>query len=394
MKFSKRALAVKPSATVKVSNLAKQMKADGIDVINLGIGEPDFETPDFIDQAAIEAIKSGKTSFYTPASGIYELKEAVSQRIKEDFDVFYSPDNISITNGAKMALYVLMQALVNENDEVLIPQPGWVSYEQQIVLASAKPVMVKTNGEFKVTIDSLNAVTTKNTRVLVINSPQNPTGTIYTKDELTEIGNWAIMHNVLIIADDIYSSLVYNGNQYTSLIQLDDNIVAQTILVSGLSKAYSMTGWRVGYVAGAPEIISKVNAILSHSTGNPAAVSQYAGIAALTGDQSVVEEMRLAFEDRLNKVFPLLAEVPGFKLQTKPQGAFYLFPNVEEAVRIAGLSNSGELVEELLQKAHVAVVDGAAFGMPGYLRLSYAASLDNLIDAVTRIKNYMLSVNK
>ncbi|WP_268913084.1 pyridoxal phosphate-dependent aminotransferase [Lentilactobacillus sp. SPB1-3] len=394
MKFSKRSLAVKPSATVKVSNKAKQMIADGIDVINLGIGEPDFQTPDSIDQAAIEAINSGKASFYTPASGLSALKDAISQRIKADFDVFYSPDNISVTNGAKMALYTLMQVLVDEGDEVLIPKPGWVSYEQQIVLAGANPVMVSTNDEFKITEETLNEAVTKNTRLLIINSPQNPTGTIYTKEELTAIGNWAIMHNIMIIADDIYGSLVYNGAEFTSLIQLDDNIVAQTILVNGLSKSYSMTGWRIGYIAAAPEIISKVNAILSHSTSNPAAVSQYASIAALTGDQSVVEQMRLAFEDRLNKIYPLLQDVPGFNMAVKPQGAFYMFPNVEEAVRIAGLSSSSELVEKLLDEAHVATVDGAAFGLPGYLRLSYAASLDNLIEAVSRINEYMQSFTK
>ncbi|GAY73005.1 aspartate aminotransferase [Lentilactobacillus kosonis] len=319
MKFSKRSLAVKPSATVKVSNQAKQMQADGIDVINLGIGEPDFPTPESIDQAAIAAINSGNASFYTPASGLPALKEAISQRIKEDFDVFYTPDNISVTNGAKMALYTLMQVLVDEGDEVLIPQPGWVSYEQQIILAGATPVMVTTNDEFKVTEESLNHAVNKNTRLLIINSPQNPTGTIYSKEELTAIGNWAIMHNIVIIADDIYSSLIYNGAKYTSLIQLDDNIAAQTILVSGLSKAYSMTGWRIGYIAGAPELISKVNAMLSHATGNPAAVSQYAAIEALTGNQSMVEHMRQAFEDRLNKIYPLLQNIPGFDLPVNPR---------------------------------------------------------------------------
>ncbi|KRN80158.1 aspartate transaminase [Lentilactobacillus parabuchneri] len=380
---------VEPSATVKVSNTAKAMIRKGIDVINLGIGEPDFTTPQLIADAAIKAIKSGKTSFYTPASGLPQLKEAIAERIKKDYGVIYPIDQISVTNGAKMALYVLMQALVDPGVEVLLPRPSWVSYKQQVLLAGGKPVIVETGDDFKITTDGLDDAVNHNTKVLVINSPQNPTGTIYSKEELEAIGNWAVLHNVILIADDIYGKLVYNQNQFYSLVQINDRIAASTILVNGVSKAYSMTGWRIGYVAGAPELISKVNSILSHTTGNPATVSQYAAIAALESDQSEVETMRQAFEQRLNTIYPLVEKIPGFKLRAKPEGAFYLFPDVSAAIQLAGVQSSGELVDRLLQEAHVAVVDGAAFGMPGYLRMSYATSLEDLSTAVERITAFM-----
>ena len=389
MKFSDRAMNVEPSATVKVSNTAKAMIRKGIDVINLGIGEPDFTTPQLVADAAIKAIESGKTSFYTPASGLPQLKEAIAERIKKDYGVIYPIDQISVTNGAKMALYVLMQALVDPGVEVLLPRPSWVSYKQQVLLAGGKPVIVETGDDFKITTDGLDDAVNHNTKVLVINSPQNPTGTIYSKEELEAIGNWAVLHNVILIADDIYGKLVYNQNQFYSLVQINDRIAASTILVNGVSKAYSMTGWRIGYVAGAPELISKVNSILSHTTGNPATVSQYAAIAALESDQSEVETMRQAFEQRLNTIYPLVEKIPGFKMRAKPEGAFYLFPDVSAAIQLAGVQSSGELVDRLLQEAHVAVVDGAAFGMPGYLRMSYATSLEDLSTAVERITAFM-----
>lgn len=389
MKFSDRAMNVEPSATVKVSNTAKAMIRKGIDVINLGIGEPDFTTPQLVADAAIKAIESGKTSFYTPASGLPQLKEAIAERIKKDYGVIYPIDQISVTNGAKMALYVLMQALVDPGVEVLLPRPSWVSYKQQVLLAGGKPVIVETGDDFKITTDGLDDAVNHNTKVLVINSPQNPTGTIYSKEELEAIGNWAVLHNVILIADDIYGKLVYNQNQFYSLVQINDRIAASTILVNGVSKAYSMTGWRIGYVAGAPELISKVNSILSHTTGNPATVSQYAAIAALESDQSEVETMRQAFEQRLNTIYPLVEKIPGFKMRAKPEGAFYLFPDVSAAIQLAGVQSSGELVDRLLQEAHVAVVDGAAFGMPGYLRMSYTTSLEDLTTAVERITAFM-----
>ncbi|MFD1124513.1 pyridoxal phosphate-dependent aminotransferase [Lentilactobacillus raoultii] len=389
MKFSNRAMQVKPSATVGVSNRAKAMIRDGIDVINLGIGEPDFTTPKIISQAAIEAIQHGKTSFYTPASGLPELKQAIAHRIAADYGVNYAPEQISVANGAKMALYVIIQALIDEGDEVLMPKPSWVSYSQQVSLAGGRPILVDTNADFKVTPATLSQAVTSRTRLLIINSPQNPTGTVYSKSELQAIGQWAVDHQLLMIADDIYGKLVYNETTFHSLVQCGQKIADATILVNGVSKAYSMTGWRIGYLAAVPEIINKVNAILSHSTGNPATVSQYAAIAAFQSDQHEVEVMRQAFEKRLNTIYPLLQQTPGFHIEQKPAGAFYLFPNVEQAMSIVGVNTSAELVERLLNEAHVALVDGGAFGMPGYLRMSYAAGLEDLKIAVKRINTFM-----
>ncbi|KRL23402.1 aspartate transaminase [Lentilactobacillus kisonensis DSM 19906 = JCM 15041] len=389
MKFSNRTAQITPSATIKVSSKAKQMIRNGIDVINLGIGEPDFATPTAIADAAIDAIHSGKTSFYTPASGLLTLKQAIVERTQRDYGVVYTTDQISVTNGAKTALYVLMQVLINPGDEVLLPKPSWVSYQQQVYLADGQPVMVDTDRNFKITPDLLEQAYTSRSKVLVINSPQNPTGTLYSKNELRAIGNWAVDHNLVIVTDDIYGKLIYNNNRFYSPVQFEGRISEATIMVNGISKAYSMTGWRIGYIAGPQELIQRVNSLLSHMTGNPAAVSQYAAIAALQSDQQAVSRMRQAFEKRLNTIYPLLQKVPGFEITQKPQGALYLFPKVAVAMKMVGVTSSAQLVERLLNEAHVAVVDGAAFGLPGYIRLSYAASLTDLKTAVTRINGFM-----
>ncbi|MDH5105906.1 pyridoxal phosphate-dependent aminotransferase [Lentilactobacillus diolivorans] len=389
MKFSKRAMQVTPSATIQVSSQAKKMIRNGIDVINLGIGEPDFTTPTTIDNEAITAIKNGKTSFYTPASGLPELKQAIADRIQTDYDIHYDTAQISVTNGAKMALYVLMQVLVEQGDEVLLPKPSWVSYHEQVKLAGATPVMVDTDRNFKITTVSLDQAVTATTKLLIINTPQNPTGTVYSEADLKTIGDWAVNHQIIMITDDIYGKLVYNQNRFYSPVQLGGDIAANTILVSGVSKTYSMTGWRIGYIAGNSELIQRVNSVLSHSTGNPATVSQYAAIAALRSDQSDAERMRQAFENRLNTIYPLVQKIPGFDVAVKPEGAFYLFPRITEAMKLAGVSSSAEFVKLLLNEAHVAVVDGDAFGLPGYLRLSYAASLADLKTAVARIDKFM-----
>ncbi|GHP12789.1 aminotransferase [Lentilactobacillus fungorum] len=389
MELSKRTMKLTPSATVGASNKAKQLIQSGIDVINLSIGEPDFTTPKEITDATIQAIESGKTSFYTPASGLTGLKQAIKERIKADYQVDYGLDQISVTTGAKMALYALMQVLVDPSDEVLLPRPSWVSYQQQVVLAGGVPVMVETNPQFKLTVAALEQARTSQSKVLILNSPQNPTGIIYSQAELMAIGNWAVAHDIIIIADDIYGKLIYNGNRFCSPIQLTNRIAQATIMVNGVSKAYSMTGWRIGYIAGNRDVIQKVNSLLSHTTGNPAAASQYAAIAALKSDQAEVALMRQAFEERLNTIYPLVKQIPGFEMNQKPQGAFYLFPKVTAALQLIGINSSKELADRLLTQAHVAVVDGGAFGMPGYLRLSYATDLADLKVAVTRIAGFM-----
>ncbi|KRL04225.1 pyridoxal phosphate-dependent aminotransferase [Liquorilactobacillus oeni] len=389
MKISRRAEQIQPSATLALSAKAKEMTAQGINVINLGIGEPDFNTPKHVKEAAIEAINSGKSDFYTVATGIPALKKAVCDRIAADSGVHYEPSQVAITVGGKFSLYVLAQTLLNEGDEVLIPLPYWVSYGEQVKLAGGVPVFVSPENGKKIGVSELKKAYTERTRILIINSPQNPSGLIYTKDELQAIGEWAVAHDVVLVTDDMYSKLIYNGNHFTSLIELGEKINKQTILVSGLSKAYAMTGWRVGYTVGPQQVIKKMGAIIGHATSNLAAVSQYAALAALTGDQSVVEKMRSEFEKRLNIVYPLLVSLPGFLLKDKPEGAFYLFPDVSEAVKLTGFSTTEDFAAALLEEAHVAVVAGSAFGMPTHIRLSYATDLADLKEALQRMKKFI-----
>lgn len=386
MKISKRVMQIQPSATLELSAKAKQMKDDGLDVINLGVGEPDFNTPSNIKKAAIKAIEEGKSDFYTQATGINELKKAICDRISSDFGVNYEQNQVAVTVGGKFSLYVLAQTLLDEADEVLIPLPYWVSYGEQVKLAGGVPVFVTPENGLKVTVDELEAKRTANSRLLIINSPQNPSGLIYTRSELEEIGNWAVEHDIIIITDDMYGKLVYNGERFVSLIELSESIRKQTILVSGLSKAYSMTGWRIGYTVAPAEVIKKMSALIGHATSNLAAVSQYAALEALTGPQEVVEKMRVAFEERLNKVYPELIALPGVELENKPQGAFYLFPNVKQAVELTGFNSTDDFVEALLDEAHVAVVIGSAFGMPDHIRMSYATDLASLEEAIKRMK--------
>lgn len=389
MKISKRVMQIQPSATLELSAKAKQMKSEGIDVINLGVGEPDFNTPKNIKAAAIKAIEEGKSDFYTPATGINELKQAICARIASDFGVNYEQNQVAVTVGGKFSLYVLAQTLLDEGDEVLIPLPYWVSYGEQVKLAGGVPVFVKPKNGLKVTVTELEGARTAKSRIVIINSPQNPSGLIYTRSELEAIGNWAVEHDIVIITDDMYGKLVYNGEHFVSLIELNDEIRKQTILVSGLSKAYSMTGWRIGYTVAPAEVIKKMGALIGHATSNLAAVSQYAALEALTGPQEVVEEMRIAFEERLNKVYPELTALPGIKLENKPQGAFYLFPNVKETVKLTGFASTDEFVAALLDDAHVAVVVGSAFGLPDHIRMSYATDLASLEEAIKRMKIFI-----
>ncbi|ATO55544.1 aspartate aminotransferase [Loigolactobacillus coryniformis subsp. coryniformis] len=390
MALSKNVMKVQPSATLAMSAKTKEMIAKGVDVINLSIGEPDFVTPTYIQDAAIAAIRSGKTSFYTPAGGLPELKTAISQRIEAETGVHYDNKQIIATTGAKFALYLIFQVILNPGDEVLLPAPFWVSYAEQVNLAGGRPLAVKTTGAgHKVTVEDLEKEYSPKTQAVVLNSPQNPSGLIYTAAELTAIGNWAVSHDVLLISDEIYSNLVYNGNQFTSVVSLSDAIRKNTLLVTGVSKTYAMTGWRMGYVLGDAAIIKAMTTVASHATGNPTAVSQYATIAALSGEQTDAETMRQAFEKRLNYLFPKIQSLPGFELADKPQGAFYLFPNVKRAVELCGYSTTEDFVNALLEEAYVAVVPGRAFGQPDHIRISYANDLDSLAEAYQRIADFI-----
>lgn len=390
MVLSKRAEKLEPSATLAASAKAKALADQGVDVLSLTVGEPDFITPKNIRQAAIAAIESGKASFYTATAGIPELKQAILAYMKEFYGADYDSNQVIVTDGAKFALYTLFQALLDEEDEVLIPVPYWVSYAEQVRLAEGTPVFVeaKQEADFKVSVAQLEAARTEKTKAIILNSPANPTGAIYSKEALTAIGNWAVENNIWIIADDIYGRLVYNGNTFTSIASLSEEIRKQTIVINGVSKTYSMTGWRIGFAVGDAKIIKAMVDIASQATSNPPTASQYAAVEALTGNQESIEVMRQAFEERLNKLYPLIAAIPGFQV-TKPQGAFYLFPNVKEAMTMCGYQTIDAFVEALLMEAHVAVVTGAGFGTPDYLRISYATDWDTLAEATKRIHDFV-----
>lgn len=390
MKLSQRAQKLEPSVTLAAAAKAKALKAQGVDVLSLTVGEPDFITPKNIEEAAIAAITSGKASFYTQSAGIPELRQAVVDYMKNYYGLDYKVEETIITDGAKYALYNLFQAILDKDDEVIIPVPYWVSYGEQVKLAEGIPVYVNGGFEndFKVTVAQLEKVRTDKTVAIIINSPSNPTGMIYTKEELTAIGNWAVENDILIVADDIYGRLVYDDNKFTPIATISDAIAKQTIVINGVSKTYSMTGWRIGFAVGDAKIIKAMTTIASQSTSNPTAASQYAALEALTGDQSSVEKMRVAFEERLNKLYPLIAAIPGVEVK-KPQGAFYLFPNVKKTMAMCGYDDVNVFVEDLLEEGHVALVTGAGFGAPENVRISYAASWDVLEEAVRRMHKFV-----
>ena len=392
MKLSKRVQQLEPSVTLAAAAKAKALKAQGKDILSLTVGEPDFATPENIQEVAVQAIRNGKASYYTPSAGIPELRQAIVDYIKEYYGITYEPSQTIVTDGAKFALYALFQTILDPEDEVIIPVPYWVSYGEQVKLAEGRPVFVKgeENNGFKITVSQLEASRTPKTKALIINSPSNPTGMIYDQKELQAIGEWAVKHDILIVADDIYGRLVYNGNEFTPIATISESIRKQTIIINGVSKTYAMTGWRIGYALGNQEIIDGMIAIASQSTSNSTAVSQYAAIEALTGEQDPVEEMRLAFEERLNILYPLVSNLPGVTLN-KPQGAFYLFPNVKETLAMCGYENVTKWVEDLLEETGVALVTGEGFGAPENVRLSYATDLGTLEEAVRRIAQFIES---
>lgn len=390
MNVSNRAQQLTPSVTLAAAAKAKALKAKGVDVLSLTVGEPDFVTPKNIQKAAIASIEDGRTSYYTPSGGIPELKQAIVSYVEREYQLCYQPKQVIVTDGAKYALYLLFQAILNVGDEVIIPVPYWVSYGEQVKLAEGKPVFVSSTQEqsFKVSVAQLEAVRTDKTKAIILNSPSNPTGVIYTEEELRQIGEWAVAHNILIIADDIYGRLVYNGHRFTPIATISEAIRQQTIIINGVSKTYAMTGWRIGFAVGDEKIIQAMTQLASQSTSNPVAVSQYAAIEALTGEQTTVEDMRQAFEKRLNHIYPKVAALPGVSL-IKPEGAFYLFPNVKKTLEICGYDNVTNWVEDLLQEAHVALVTGEGFGAPEHVRMSYATDLMTLEKAIERMNDFI-----
>lgn len=390
MKLSSLVNNLEESVTLAASARAKELQTQGRDILMLTIGEPDFTTPDNIAAAAKAAIDSGKASFYTQAGGLPDLKDAVGTYFEKYYGYGVARQEVVVTTGAKFALYAFFASVLDAGDEVIIPTPYWVSYADQIKMVGGVPVFAvgKQEADFKVTVDQLDNLKTPQTRVLILNSPSNPTGMIYTSDELRAIGNWAVDHDVLILADDIYGRLVYNSNAFTPISSLSDAIKNQTLIINGVSKTYAMTGWRIGFAVGNPEIISAMSKIVSQTTSNPSAVAQYAAIEALTGDQTAIETMRAEFEQRLNTIFPLVNEIPGFEA-IKPQGAFYLFPKVAKAMAIKGFTDVTAFCDDILEETGVAVVTGAGFGADDNLRMSYATDMATLVDAVNRLKVYM-----
>ncbi|MEH7093435.1 pyridoxal phosphate-dependent aminotransferase [Neobacillus vireti] len=389
MKLANRVMALTPSTTLAITAKAKELKEKGEDVIGLGAGEPDFNTPQHILDAAVQSMNEGHTK-YTPSAGLPALKKAIINKFEADQGLVYKPNEVIVGNGAKHVLYTLFQVILNDDDEVIIPTPYWVSYPEQVKLAGGVPVYVEglEQNHFKITPQQLTEAISDKTKAVIINSPSNPTGVLYTEQELLELGKICLAKDILIVSDEIYEKLVYFGAKHVSIAQLSPELKEQTIVINGVSKSHSMTGWRIGYAAGNKQIVEAMTNLASHSTSNPTTTAQYAAIAAYNGTQEPVEEMRQAFENRLEIIYDKLVAIPGFTC-VKPQGAFYLYPNVKNAAEITGFSNVDDFVEALLVEAKVAVIPGSGFGTPDNIRLSYATSLEQLEKAVERIDQFV-----
>lgn len=389
--LANRVHTLSPSTTLAITAKAKELKQQGIDVIGLGAGEPDYNTPQNILDAALKSMNEGHTK-YTPAGGLPALKKAIIDKLMRDQELKYEPSEILVGIGAKHVLFTLFQVLLNEQDEVIIPIPYWVSYPEQVKLAGGVPVYIEGTAEqqYKVSPQQIQEVITDKTRAIILNSPSNPSGMLYTEEELKDIAAICKEANIWIISDEIYEKLIYGDAKHVSIAQISDDAKERTLVINGVSKSHSMTGWRIGYAAGNKEVITAMTDLASHSTSNPVTTSQYAAIEAYNGPQDAVEEMRAAFESRLEIIYPKVVAIPGFKV-LKPQGAFYLLPDVSEAARKTGYENVDGFVNALLTEANVAVIPGSGFGAPSTIRLSYATSLDLLEAAVARIDSFVKS---
>lgn len=387
--ISNRAMSIADSPTLAISAKAKAMKKEGVDVVGFGAGEPDFPTPPHIVEAAEKAMKDGATK-YTPASGTPELKEAICAWLEKETGVTYAPASVVVSCGAKHSLYNLMQILFQEGDEVVLPSPYWVSYPEQIKLSGAAPLVIPTSEEngFKVSAEQLEEHITEGTKGLILNSPSNPTGAVYNRGELEDIASVCVKHGIVVISDEIYSRLTYSGASHVSIASLGKDIRNLTFVVNGVSKTYSMTGWRIGFAAGPLEAMKAVGRLQSQSTSNPTSIAQEASIAALTGDQGVVGEMHEEFDERRKIMVCGLNGIPGVACR-EPHGAFYCFPNVKELFgRTLGdseITGSSALAEVCLEKANVAIVPGEAFGTDEFVRLSYATSRDRIEEGLKRL---------
>ncbi|QSQ10131.1 Aspartate aminotransferase [Koleobacter methoxysyntrophicus] len=396
MELSKRAQQISPSITLSITAKARELKDQGVDVISFGAGEPDFDTPKHIQDEGIRAIKEGFTR-YTAASGINELKEAICTKLKKENDLEYDLGQIVISNGAKHSLYNAFLAIINPGDEVIIPVPYWVSYPELVKLADGVPVYInlKEDNDFKIDVDELRNKITSKTKAIILNYPNNPTGSIYNKAELTEIAEIAVENNIYVISDEIYEKLIYDGNEHVSIASLGKEIKDLTILINGVSKAYSMTGWRIGYAAGNHKVIKAMSSIQSHSTSNPNSIAQKAAVAALTGDQEPIKNMVKEFSRRRDYMVDKLNSIRGITCN-KPSGAFYVMANISKffgsTVDGREITNSVEFAEVLLDKGEVAVIPGSAFGTDRFVRLSYATSMENIKRGLDKIEEFVKTI--
>ncbi|MDX1934741.1 MAG: pyridoxal phosphate-dependent aminotransferase [Capsulimonadales bacterium] len=387
--LSRRAAACAPSPTLAITAKANQMKADGIDVIAFGAGEPDFDTPQHIKDAAIEALAKGQTK-YTPSTGIPALKSAIIEKLHRDNGLAYAPGQIIVSCGGKHSLYNIFQALCQEGDEVIIPAPYWVSYPEQVKLADATPVIIETTDlhGFAPAIEQIEAAISPRTKAFVLNSPSNPTGAMWPRATIEALAELAVKHNFYVISDEIYEKIVYDGNQAVSIASLGPEIYRRTLTVNGLSKTYSMTGWRIGYVAGDPHIVAAMGRIQDQVTSNPTSIAQWAAVAALNGPQEFLNEWVAEFDRRRLTITDGLNNIPHITCR-KPDGAFYVFPNVLACIGLQTgqrvITSGDDFADYLLQDARVAVVPGGGFGAPGFLRLSYATSMNAITEGLRRI---------
>ena len=390
-RVSQRLGSIAESATLKVDARAKALKAEGRPVIGFGAGEPDFPTPDYVVEAAAEACRDPRNHRYTPAGGLPELKQAIVAKTRRDSGYEVEPSQVLVTNGGKQAIYDAFAAMLDPGDEVIVPAPYWTTYPEAIRLAGGVPVevMADETQDYKVTVDQLDAALTDRTKVLLFVSPSNPTGAVYSADEIREIGQWVEDHDLWALTDEIYEHLVYDGIETGSLPVLCPFLADNCVVVNGVAKTYAMTGWRVGWMIGPPDLVKAATNLQSHATSNVANVSQRAAIAAVSGDLAAVEDMKAAFDRRRRTIVALLSEIDGVVCPT-PQGAFYAYPQVKGLLGHEHdgrrIDTSAELAELILEQAEVAVVPGEAFGSPGYLRLSYALGDDDLVEGVTRLQ--------
>lgn len=388
--LSERVNSIKPSPTITVSNRAKELKEAGHDVIGLGAGEPDFDTPEHIKQVAIQAIEAGDTK-YTAVDGTPALKAAIIEKLKRDNQLSYQANQILISSGAKHSLFNLFQAVLDADDEVIIPAPYWVSYPDMVKLAEAKPVIVSADieNQFLISAEQLEQAITDKTKLLILNSPSNPTGSAYSKQQLTELAEVLEKHpSILIATDDIYEHILWTGDRFSNILNANTSLCDRTIVINGVSKVYSMTGWRIGYAAGPDHIIAAMKKIQSQSTSNPCSISQAASVAALLGDQTCITGMVKHFKQRHDQVVQRLNEINGIQAIAS-QGTFYTFPNISEAMQLLNIDNDVDFCGHLLEEAGVAVVPGSAFGLSGYMRISYATDMQTLNNALDRIEKLL-----